>query len=394
MTTVHEINDPHELAALRPIWDELFARTPGTSFFHSLTWLQVYWKHFGARQRLRVLVVYEDEQAIGIVPLVVRTSRRSEPVKVLTYPLDENDWANYYRPIGPDPLTTLTAALNHVRRTPRDWHILELSWIDELTDEGRTKMALDKCGLSATCEAHYPRAIIDLRAHGSWKAFCASRSGKWRNDLDRQEKKLARRGAVSYVRYRPSVEAGGQTDPRWDLYEACEAISRVSWQGSVRGNMLNREEFRGFYRDMHLAAVCAGFADLNLLRVDDQPVAFCYGYQYRGNLVSLKTAYDPAYRQEGAGTVVQARALADSIARGDREIDLGSVRQEYKRRWLTHTRAMRRYVYFPPGAIVAQVVRAKRAIERRLKDTVRRWRPARNSRVSRVSSPVGVPSAD
>ena len=58
MAQVVEINDPAELAGYRLLWTKLYSETAGASFFHSLDWLETYWRHHGDRQRLRVLLVY------------------------------------------------------------------------------------------------------------------------------------------------------------------------------------------------------------------------------------------------------------------------------------------------------------------------------------------------
>src|SRR5262249_6114927 len=156
------------------------------------------------------------------------------------YPLA--DWGNLYGPIGPDPLATLVAGLEHVRRTRRDWHFIELGWIEAAADRGRTKQALDAVGFRAPCEGQEPLSISDLPAHGPWRAYCASHTSKWRNNLGRQEKKLARRGAITFVRHRTTA---AEADPRWDLYDTCVEISRTSWQGSAgSGTMLNKEADR------------------------------------------------------------------------------------------------------------------------------------------------------
>jgi CelD/BcsL family acetyltransferase involved in cellulose biosynthesis len=361
VTRIDEINDPAGLDALAPAWSRLLEQTAGATFCHSLAWLQTYWKHFGSGKRLRVLVVREGDEAVGILPLVVRTSRRSEPVSFLAYAFD--GWGNYYGPIGPDPRLTLTAGLEHVLRTRRHWNFIELEGVNSHWDGGSTRAAFEAAGIRATCEAHDGSAIVDLAAHGSWDAYCQSHKSKWRNDVKRQEKKLAKRGAVTYLRHRTSP--GGDTDPRWDLYDACEAISRASWQASATsGTMLSKDAYRAFFRDCHAAAAASGAADLHLLYVDEQPVAFCLCTHYRGYVAQEKTAYDPAFAQEGSGAVIQARALADSFAHGDHTYDLGSDAMEWKQFWLTDVRAIYRYVHFP-SAVVAQVVRGKRALERR-----------------------------
>ena len=102
MTDVREINQIHELAEYRLEWRSLLERTEGESFFHTLEWLEVYWRHFGQGQRLRVLLVSSESRLSGILPLVVeREPTRVGAVRVLTYPL--HDWGSFYGPVASRP---------------------------------------------------------------------------------------------------------------------------------------------------------------------------------------------------------------------------------------------------------------------------------------------------
>ncbi len=304
MTTVREINDLRELAGCRPLWNALLAQTAGASFFHSLEWLETYWTHFGKDCRLRVLVVSRGSRVVGILPLVVRTERRRiGAVRVLTYPLDH--WGSFYGPIGPHTRATMLAGLSHVRGSARDWDFIELPWVDATgCDQGRTRSALKHAGLGVLDERWQPSALVDLTANGGWQTYWASRTSRWRNNVRRSEKKLAQQGDVKYVRYRPTGLTGGQCDPRWDWYEQCERIARASWQGdSDNGTTLTHEAIRPFLRDCHRVAAAAGALDLNLLLVDEEPVAFNYAYHYAGYVFGLRTGYDAA-----AGAAAPARS--------------------------------------------------------------------------------------
>jgi hypothetical protein len=153
--------------------------------------------------------------------------------------------------------------------------------------------------------------------------------------------------------------------------------------------MLNKEAHRAFYRECHEAATKRGAADLNLLFVDGQPAAFSYCHHYRGQVAQLKTAYHPAFAIEGAGTVLQARVVADCLARGDQTMDLGQASMDWKRFWLTELRPISRYTHYPRGALIAQMVRGKRALERRFRNTLRGWNRKSSSSIPKVrSSPV------
>lgn len=368
MATVREINDPAELENLRCLWHSLLQQTPDGSFFHSLDWLLTYWRHFSEGQRLRVLVVSSEGRDIGILPLVVRQARRRlGRLRVLTYPLD--DWGSFYGPIGPNPTATLLAGLNHVRRTRRDWDLIELPWIDEDGyDAGRTRVALRNAGLAASREPWTTSALVDLESHGSWDAYWASRTSHWRTNVRRSMKRLAEQGTVEYVRYRPAGAASGNSDTRLDLYNQCEQLAAASWQGSsTSGTTLSHEAIRAFLRDCHQAAAHAGALDMNLLLVDGKCVAFNYAYQQNGYVFGLRTGYLDQEQFAGAGTVLQARMIEDSFARGDRVYDLGPGYLECKKNWQTQLRASYRYSHFPSTAPAAQLVRAKRGLERMLR---------------------------
>ena len=360
MFGVNEFNDFSSLEGLRDLWGELVARTRGATFFQHFDWLETYWRHYGSGQQLRVLVVSDYEGPVGILPLVVR--RRSlgwGTARVLAYPLD--DWGTFYGPIGPKPLETLHAGLRHVARTPRDWDFLELGWVaSESGDGGCTAAALEAAALPAI-RSHYDSvALVDLV--GDWHDYLAARPNRFRSKLAAAERKLASRGDVTYVRHRPEPEGDSPADYRWDLYDACVDISRRSWQaGAADGTTLCHPEVSDFLRDAHAAAVRTGCCDLNLLYVDGRPAAFMYCYTHRGRIFGLRRGFDATVARDGLGTVLGARVLADSFARGDRQFDLGASYLESKRVWMTRLVPCDRYTHYPSLVPRAQAARVSRA---------------------------------
>jgi CelD/BcsL family acetyltransferase involved in cellulose biosynthesis len=353
-----EINDPDQLAGIRPAWDRLLAQTPGATFFHTWDWLAAYWRHYGARQRLRVLVIEGAAGPQGIVPLVVRSEKtRIGRVRVLTYPL--HDWGSFYAPLGSDLAANLRVALARLRSTPRDWDLVDLRWI-AASELDATSRAMRAAGFQAEQELWLQTAIVDL-AQGDWDAYWATRTSRWRNNVRRNERKLAEHGSVTHVRYRAEPGETGAIDPRWDLYEACTELAGRSWQSTASdGTTLSHASVRGFLRDAHAAAAQRGAIDINLLCLSNRPVAFAYNYTWHGWIYGLRTGYDPALARDGAGSVLMHRMLRDSFERGDRTFDLGAGYLEAKRYWHTHECPSYRSTHFAPTAPRAQLLRAKR----------------------------------
>ena len=125
--TVREVNDLGVLERYAAAWNRLLRETPGgASYFHSYDWFATYWQHYGADQRMRVLLVLDDGRLAGIVPLVVvRERTRLGRLRSLRYPL--HGWGSFYSPIGRDLRLLLRHALGHVLSERRDWDLIDIT---------------------------------------------------------------------------------------------------------------------------------------------------------------------------------------------------------------------------------------------------------------------------
>ena len=362
---VEEVNDLEELGSYRLLWNSLLPQTRGATFFHSLDWLEAYWRHFGQRQRLRVLIVSAGGKPVGILPLVVqREQTRIGPMRVLTYPL--HDWGTFYGPIGPNATATLLGGLRHLRSSRRDWDLLDLRWVDnDGCDHGRTQHAMRMAGFRPHEQVWGQSTVIDMS--GTWEQYWMTRRKKWRHNVSRCLRRLSEEGEVTHVRYRPEGAAAGDGDPRWDLYHACEKLACQSWQAtSSDGTTLCHNSIRPFLRDVHATAARTGSLDLNMLLLDGRPISFVYNYHYRGQMYGLRMGYDPAMARLGPGSVLQRLVLEDSFRRGDRLYDLGVGSMDCKRHWQSSVASSYRYAHYPLTAPRTQLLRMKRWVQDRL----------------------------
>src|SRR5687768_14669758 len=207
MVEVIEINDIEQLSSYRMLWNSMFAATPNASFFLTIDWLEANWRHFGHDQKLRVLIPYSAGQPLGILPLCVRREpHRFSTVNVLTYPLD--NWGTWYGPIGPNPSATMMAAMQHLRRSRRDWDMLELRWVAaDATEGGKTARALRTAGMLSEKKEYQWTSIIDLP--NSWEEFLATAAHSTRRQFRRTVRDLAKTGRAEFVRHRPAPAAEG-----------------------------------------------------------------------------------------------------------------------------------------------------------------------------------------
>lgn len=367
MTDVVEINDIESLRSYHLAWTALHADTPRASYFQTFEWLENYWRHNAEGQTLRVLIVRCEGRPIGIVPLIERVEpSRLGPIRVLTYPLD--DWSAWFGPIGVNQTATLAIAMKHLAAGPRTWDVFVPRWTaHDTTDRGRTEHAMRLAGIPANVEDHAVTSILEMDRFDDWEAYLASRAAKTRQEVRRQRRKLEREHTVEFIRHRPDSLRCGDGDPRWDLYEQCLDIAKRSWQADqTDGNTLCHGSVADLLADAHESAARLGMLDMSLLLIDGKPAAYYYAYHCNGEVLGLRTGFDPDL-PGGAGSVLLARLIEDSFARGDRRLDLGVGPETYKRRLRTTVETSSRLTHISTGSWRPRALQAARWCARRLR---------------------------
>jgi CelD/BcsL family acetyltransferase involved in cellulose biosynthesis len=168
-------------------------------------------------------------------------------------------------------------------------------------------------------------------------------------------------GGATFIRHRPAPATEGDGDPRWDLYESCEAVAKASWQGaSADGNTLTHEQVRAYFRDAHGAAARLGMVDVNVAHIGGEPAAFLYSYHNNGHVTALRTGYDARFRRTRIGFGLTLKSIEDSFTYGDQSIDFGPGEREHKRRLRTRVETTYRLTYAPIGSWRSQTVRWSR----------------------------------
>jgi len=357
MLRVIELNKTEDLSEYQSDWNRLLAVTPGGNFFQSLDWLQVYWRHYEADQKLRVLIIRDADEVTGIVPLCERTIKtRFGECRILTYPFD--DWGSFYGPISADPEATLARSLEFIQQPLplREWDLLDLRCVDtDGFDDGVTEKALATANLPYKKQLWNQTAYVDLNQN--WDDYLAGRSGKARQTYLRAERRVEKEGEIDFLRYRPRGDDFGESDPRWDLYEICEEIARKSWQGdSTTGTTLSHENVTQYFRETHESAVRFGAVDLNVLYVGGQPAAFNYNYIYQGLVYSLRMGFDPSISNKGLGRLLMGRMLRNSMERGDLIYDIGPGSLDAKKYWYTSVENSYRYMHYSRVSGMAKIL--------------------------------------
>ena len=356
MMTVAEINELSGLSAFRSLWRELWEKTPEASFFTRLEWLESYSHRAPANQKLRILIASVSGRPIGIVPFVVKPVRtRLGQMRALTYPLDS--WGAFYGPLGPHPAATMAAAMKHVKNSRRDWDLIDLRYVDtETADRGRTATAMRAAGFQSLCRQW--RSMPAVEMHTSWKEHWACLPDLGKQEYLKAEKALLSQGKVAFERWRPDGAMTGDTDRRWDLFDACTGMLRLN-----EGTALRNAQGFALLRDTHCSAVDAGAADLCLLNVNHRTIGWAYSFHRDGCAEVVQVAVDPVLAEDAA-TVLIGRMLQDGFERGDRSVLFSPACAHLGQNWRNASRSSYRYTHFSLSRPRSQALHVNHSVKR------------------------------
>lgn len=314
-----------ELEALEADWHRLEESTPALTAFQTWEWVRAWWRTLGRRRPVHVVTVSRDEVVVAMSVLhPTRVGLGPLSFELLT-PLGQDHADEGLFVLGDvsgsgphiiEALATLVAGGRRVLNLPRlreggADHGLVTSgpWPEAVlvAEEGRAT-----CPVLRFASMADPAGEVRLRAKKA--------------DVPRLRRRLAEHGELGLELHSPATRG---FDELLDVYDRRWADR--DWEQGL----LATPALRGFAREAVTSLVARDVAWLSTLRLDGRPIAACLGYRVGDAYLYHKPAFDPAYAKFGPGHILLSEVVAECLATGVREFNLGRGEGGYKSRWAT-----------------------------------------------------------
>ena len=342
MTTVEVISRSPEIAPYRDTWEEVYrtvSAEPSTSF----EWTQALTRsHLAPDDGFTLLRVSRNGKVEGFVPLFTRRMPvLGYPVTVLS-PLSEHYNTHSDLLVRNLDAESVSAFVSALQALDRRWDLFRVSNLLDghpLLMHGSSVPA----GKGSAAHVQQTHASYFLELPGTFAAYLSQRSSKFRNYLKRVEKKLDERGSVRVL------DCSSKSDVAHG-FEMLLQIERLSWK-HAHGTAISAVERQiTFYRSLCEGAAAAGRLHLQILTIDDVPVAHNLGYLANGCYSYLKTSYDEAHKAAGVATYLRARLIETLIDRGVSRLDFPAEPYEWERQWTDTARWHKALTIYGPTA--------------------------------------------
>jgi CelD/BcsL family acetyltransferase involved in cellulose biosynthesis len=315
---------------LRDSWNALAERTGTVSVFSTWEWQSTWWKYYGAGKSLRIIVVWEGDRLVGILPMHIATTRLASflPVREARLVGSGGDTSpDYLGPIvAPDRANEVAAALaDYVVKHRGHWDVLSFT---DVCEGAFSNALLERLRGRAIDTVSKPSSRIQIaKLPATWDEYVGAmhrdRRYRLRNLRKKAEEKAGARFQVVTVgdELRKAVqELIVLHRSRWD--------SKDQTKGAFR-----TDAYVGFHTEAIEQCALNGWVRFYRIEVGGEPAAMFYCYRYRDDILYFQSGFDPKFESLSVGQVLMGRSIESAIGEGAKVFDMLKGEHAYKASW-------------------------------------------------------------
>ncbi len=300
-----------DFESLETEWQRLLPETAANTIFITPLWQKLWWQHFGQDANLHILSVRQDEELIGIAPLM-----RTNGVLSFLGDTDLFDYHDFLVKNGKEA-EFYNVLCEHLIEL--DWHTLELKSLRESSVAlERLKTLADQKGFKTEIveEDVSPFAVLTA----TWDEYQASMRKKNRHELRRKTRRLEVGNNVNQYSYGDPATIG----------ECMPDFFRLMRASSPDKDGFLTEERELFFNDMAKRLAEEGIFKLFFMEVDSKRVASCIAFDYGDAYLLYNSGYDPEYSALSVGLLNKAFCLREALEAGKGTFDFLRGTERYK----------------------------------------------------------------
>ena len=364
--TLDVVTKTAELTALHADWERLVDSMEVPSPFLSWDWSRTWWETFGRGKHMRVAVLRDAGQVVGIAPFYRATYG---PVRALV-PFGWPDrLTEQIEPIIPEP------GRDRVNSALSEWllkeHALGLA------------PGLDR----STALLFGERALRDdvyfdwRRLPPTWDELLDGLHRSMRGNIRYYPRLMERNGHKLAFRIADDVGAVRAALPKLFALHTARANAPT---GERHRDRLREPSHREFLQRLASVLPKNGAMKLGLLQVDGVDVAAQLWFERNGTIFLHYSGYQPEWSRFSVAMVVTSEIIRTGVERGMRRVEFLRGSKQFKTRWNTEQR-MQTDIYYVRHPLLLPMFHRVRSLRRKLRS--RSYRRA-------VTQPVTEPLID
>jgi CelD/BcsL family acetyltransferase involved in cellulose biosynthesis len=327
---VTEVKTYEDFISLKTDWERLLGRC-SHNFFSTWEWLSTWWKYYGEKRRLLILLAEEGDEIIGIAPFMysVESMFGLRLGKIAFIGTPHSDYSDIISAGRTEECIKLF--VDYLKLIPESWGCIELN---DVPENSKSLSILNE--LSTNIRLIHPCPYVSLPE--SHEEFTRGPDGKRKyTDINRHFKSLQKSYEVEVTDC--SKLASYEEGMHW-LFK----LHQRRWTSRGLSGAFASSRFRNFHLAIAKTLAEKGWLGLFLLKLSGNPVAALYGFRYYSKYYLYLTGFNPEYAKYGVGSLLISSVIHRCIDEGLSEFDFLRGDEAYKTRWASSTRWNRQVV--------------------------------------------------
>jgi Acetyltransferase (GNAT) domain len=296
-----------DLATHADAWDKLLQQN-NASPLTSYAWINAYFAHLVEDHESWIsLFAYQDDELIGVLPLVVRRAIRVAGRSLILFrtPFDLMHSGAVDCLMSPDNPIALGLFFDYLSRIPSAWPIISFKELVENSQVAANLDSLKACSLliPTTLENH-------IILPESYEVYHASLSSNLRRLIKRSTKKLNQQENVKFIMRED------QRSVENNMKEFMEA-EHANWKGESGGSIKSHPEHAAALLMAAEEFTKRGWMEWNFIEVDNQTIAAHYSIRVNRTVYAIKIGFADKYNFCSPGNLLLNKMIENSFACGD-----------------------------------------------------------------------------
>lgn len=314
---IEVIDNIEKLMSYKEEWDKILEKTNIDNMFLELDWITYWWKFFGYKHELFVLVITDKNEVAGFCPLMITKKRVHNEVDFIGSRVSGRMDFLLREESREEALECIFSFLRNLRGN----NIFKLNGVPEKSENyGFIKKYIKENNIPFV---HSGLVCYYLNSKDvDFKNYFEHRFGKKsRQTMSSKEKKLGRLGKLEYKRIFTS-----------ELDEAFE-IHDKRWLRKIGNSSFSKGENREFFKEL-LSNNCGKLnARVDAITINNRVISFMYGFEYKEKYLFYRIAHDDDYAFLSPGELVFKKKMEECFSTTINILDFGAGYEPYKAKW-------------------------------------------------------------
>ena len=316
-----------EAEVWRTQWAELVDRARFSSVFQSYEWNAAWWRAFGEGHALNLLLCLRGETLVGVAPMMVRNATehaRDGEICFIGCLNNASDYLDFI--IDGDTPAALDVLVDALADQIGRMGAIHLSHLPTHSPNYQPLLVrLEGIGTRFIVEPHQPAPFRKLGDAP------ADRKAANKASLRRRYNYFRKNGELKFHHCHEEQEVLGWMDDFFRQHIERRALTHAASQ------FLDPRQ-QAFFRDLVGRLMSSGWLRFDVLLFNGRPLAFHFGFEYRGRFIWYKPTFDVSFQDRSPGEVLIKFLLDDAIERQLEEFDFTVGSEPFKYRFANEVR--------------------------------------------------------